>query len=224
MRFSVKSRPGFTLIELLISIAIIGILTGIMMVGINQQKNISLARRTAEQLQNDIQAMQNNALSGQIVTGTTVGGFGVFINQGSSTYKLFADALGICSNAASQTCTLNTECPSGGSCQPSGYTRLLYDTSAPADPVSQTTALSTPMYISSLVGTRMSNGTTSNYLRADLVYSRPSANLTIFGDAADALSSLTVKLKNIKLNICYAVTITAASGTVTNRQFTTASC
>lgn len=198
MPFFAKFRFGFTLIELLVSMAIIGILTAIIITGQVQQKNISIARRTAEQVVNDIQNMQNNALSGQTISGVRPQGFGASFNLASqTTYVTFGDQ---CSPAP---CTADSLYTSGEAIQ-----------TVSLDPVMKIQRLCTNA--TTCIGTGL-------LARLDLSYQVPGVKLTITqtlssGGAVSQAATAQIVVANTKLNVCYAVSIDAASGTVSNRQ------
>ncbi len=112
-------RRGFTIAELLVSLAIIGVLTGLMMANFSSGQRSSEVRFAAEILVNQLRELQTNALTGRLVrvcsggaddkkvcesknppvacTGGTCAprvpdGYGIHFTAGSSSFLLFDDA------------------------------------------------------------------------------------------------------------------------------------
>lgn len=209
---SFDNRRGFTMVELLVSIAIIGILTAVFISGISQQKNISIARRTAEQITADIQASQNRALSGQIVSGSRPAGFGARFQQNAPEYYVYADA-----NATTTPCSQV------------GIYNAVATACSPADTTLTTRTFDATMRVTriSLTGTDGGGNqlTCNNQQYADANYSVPNASTklttSLFGCTIVNTQTVTVTVRNSRLNLCYAVTVTATSGTVSSRSLTT---
>jgi prepilin-type N-terminal cleavage/methylation domain-containing protein len=88
-------EKGFTLIELLVVIAIIGILTAVLVVGLQDMRFKNNLKLSALELVSNLRKVQNLAMSGSL-TGTTVppGGYGIRIRNcdvSPCSYILFAD-------------------------------------------------------------------------------------------------------------------------------------
>jgi prepilin-type N-terminal cleavage/methylation domain-containing protein len=83
---------GFTLIEMLVSLSIIGLLAGTFLVNYHsygQTGNLNLA---AHKLASDIRQVQNLTLGLKDFNGTSpLGGWGINIQKGGSSYLIFAD-------------------------------------------------------------------------------------------------------------------------------------
>ncbi len=201
--------------ELLVSIAIIGILSAIVVSGQVQQRNISLARRTAEQLVSDLQTMQNSALSGQTLAGSRPAAFGLSVTttpvSGKYQYTTFGDAI-LTSTPCSLAASIYNSSPVG--------------VCSPADTLIATTQLDSAMTITRLCtnSTCLTSGS-GNVSRLDFAYTIPNATIVIISDTnpatASTITSAAVVVKNIRLNTCYAMNVNSASGTVSQRQLAT---
>lgn len=201
MRFSNK-RPAFTIVELLVSMAIIGILTAVFISGLNQQRFVSLARRTAEKISTDIQAMQNSALSGQAITGVRPNGYGAYFNLATKgVYRTFGDGTPIDNKL----------------------------TLSPPDYLIQTVTLDKTMTVSKLEisgkdsgGVQVTDALTG---QLNIVYSVPGGTVSTVAIPAPSravppYAQAAITVKNSKQNVCYAVTVDLATGTVSARSTT----
>lgn len=189
-------RPSFTLIEIMVSVAIFAILTSIVFASLAQEKSRAAIKQAADQFAVDLQDMQNRAQSGIITSGVTAAGYGLlFTYPPGNSYQTFVDA-------------------TGGT-----YTADLYDSGASPDPTLLTRTLSSNIRIIKLTDST----NIPSYNRADVVFHVPNATVSLLGNISTSLTNLTIKLKNIQLNVCYAVSIQKTGGTVTKRQLSTCS-
>ncbi|MEK7637055.1 MAG: hypothetical protein AAB402_01515 [Patescibacteria group bacterium] len=192
----------------MISIAIIGILTAIIFTNFSQEKDRNALKSAVHQLQTDLQAMQTNAQGGVLTGNTVQNGYGIYFNKANFLpsppnpssrygYILFADAT---------TDTL-------------GY---LENPSTP----SPDTNINTRVFPLGISIPRLADAVGTSYSRVDLVFVKPDgrASINAFKESGgnDTPTSVTVTLKSAKLDICYAITVTANVGTVSKRQL--ASC
>lgn len=200
-----KSGAGFTLIELLVSMAIMGILSTIFFTGLNNDRQRNAAKRAAEQLQIDFQDAQIKAQSGRVVPATTSrpSGYGVAFstnNPASQSYIAFADGIsGVIGSLSNQK----------------------YD-----DPseLQKKVVLAANLNVVQLL-----DKAGTPYLLMSIDYPVPAGSQAII--TADAGSgdvpittTATIVLKQTQLDICYSVTVDAATGTVARRELATAQC
>lgn len=189
------SRPAFTLIELLISIAIVGILSAMMFNNFAKEKDRNAIKGIVHKLQTDLQGIQTNAQSGVQTTGaTSLLGYGIAIPTGGATYRVFAEQ------------------------NNSGR----YDVVDPADISLRVVTLPTGVTVSKITGIPAST-TVTTYTGLDVLYKTPNGTATITNPGYGALSSAVIYIKSTKLNLCYAITVTAGVGTISQKQLS-ASC
>jgi prepilin-type N-terminal cleavage/methylation domain-containing protein len=90
--FDNHSRRAFTLIELLISIAIVGILAGMMFTNFSKEKARNELKEGVQKIQADLKAQQTNAQAGVKVGSGIPSQYSVNLTTGSNTYTLTGDA------------------------------------------------------------------------------------------------------------------------------------
>lgn len=227
MRFSAKHHSGFTLIELLITIAISGILTSIVFVGLRDEQQRSSTKDAADRLQIELIGLQNKIQSGiEVSTKYCSRAGGTYTGQGN-------------------TCTSDANCLVGGtqgrcvSGPPSGYgiqlseglsTYTLYadmpNGTTPADGL-----LGIGLTNDKVLASAKSLGTNiiAQYLRAEtssgstleISFSGSNGRAKIKGVGLCGSNCLNgrIVLKNTRTGVCYAITIDQASGIVSKRQF-----
>jgi prepilin-type N-terminal cleavage/methylation domain-containing protein len=89
MKF-LKDTRGFTLAELLVVMAIIVILTGVALVAVSDNSRRSQMKRSILEVSVTMREMQNNAMTGQMQSGTVPAAYGLYISD-NQTYQLFQD-------------------------------------------------------------------------------------------------------------------------------------
>ncbi len=93
--FSTKQTRGFTLMEMIASIAIIGIIFSIFLANYRGTNNRSELVGAAQKLASDIRLAQNYSLGLKKASDTDAdpppGGWGVYVDEASASYILFAD-------------------------------------------------------------------------------------------------------------------------------------
>ena len=206
-----------TLIELLVSIAIFAVLTTIIFTSLSQEKNRSAIKQAASQLQVDLQDMQNKSQSGVTAPDTSC--------SGGANNRIICSAPGDCPGGA---CVDQPPYGYGIDFNINGVSYLefadmpgmainLYD--AGNDIGLYTRSLGPNIVIAkmSFTGTSPPSNTTT---RLDPVFAgtKGDALLRVNGGYGD---TATIVLKHTKLNLCYAVSIQKAGGTVTKRSLVT---
>jgi len=90
-----KNNRGFTLIELLAVVAIIGLLSGIVLINFRAGQDQFALQRSTHILAQDIRRVQELAMRAENFRGTSSrGGFGIHLTSATSSYILFADCDG----------------------------------------------------------------------------------------------------------------------------------
>ncbi len=86
------THKGFSLLEMLTVVFIVSILATITVVNFRQGKNQSDLRFGIDLLKTDLRKIETDAMSG-VVLGINfpVGGYGMFMQKGATTYTLFGD-------------------------------------------------------------------------------------------------------------------------------------
>jgi prepilin-type N-terminal cleavage/methylation domain-containing protein len=244
-----SKHPGFTLAELLIGIAIIGFLSAITFTGFSHEGRKSAVRRAAERFQSDVQAAQARAQSGYIFTpsklcqGSNNDGmtctadtdcddiltppnitcFSQFGYYCSKCINRSPDAYGVLASYTQLTVYQCGDVNSDGAaaihpnrfCE--GSTENMGELGS--------WKLPTDMIIRFIYnGATLCNPSSTN-CNANIFFSVPGGQTTIqqTGGAIPppVSSQVEVIFKDTKLNLCYGVVVTAASGTVGRKQFTT---
>jgi type II secretion system protein I len=109
-KFKIKnSRKGFTLIEILIAMAIVAVIASAVLVNVGKNDDRD-ARLEADRVATFIREVQNSALAGDYVSGSTgkVCGFGVYENSTSELWVYYTETSGTtpqdvnCSSVAKQ--------------------------------------------------------------------------------------------------------------------------
>lgn len=99
-RFNMKTKnsstEGFSILEVMITVAIIGVITGIVVLKYGAFNNLVLLKNQAFQIALDIRAIQTKALSAQGQSGTDFRyAYGVYFSTSAKdSYILFADTNG----------------------------------------------------------------------------------------------------------------------------------
>lgn len=90
-----KKQKGFSLLEMLVSVSILGIMLSIFAVNYRGANSKSELVGAAQKMASDIRLMQNYGLSLKKFSPTDTeppaGGWGIYINNASTSYVLFAD-------------------------------------------------------------------------------------------------------------------------------------
>lgn len=185
------ARRGFTLLELLVTIAISGILTAMMFTDFSKEKYRNNLKAAVRQVQVELQGAQTKAQAGLLLSGFSVvpNGYGFLILNGTS-YNLFANTL-VCTGGGSIPCDDNTDC--GAQTCSSG--------SVDMDLATRT-----------LPG---AGDITIAPVNQKIEFTKPNGRAVITNPS---VPTATLYLKSTKLNICYAITVTANVGTVSSRQ------
>jgi len=95
MKRIISRKRGFSLIELMVVISLISILSLFSFWGYNFQQNSLLLKRSKTQLIGDMEKVKEMAIASKEIHGIRPkGGYGIFLQKGSSSYILFADCNG----------------------------------------------------------------------------------------------------------------------------------
>jgi len=225
-----KKLTGFTLVELLISIAISGILMAIIFTSMRNDRQRNAVKNAAEQITTEIQARQNYAQNGVVFNKTLCRGG---TNDGKPC-TVVADCPG------GGTCV--TRPPHGyGFYFATGTTYMAFaDGPFLADELynggAEIQALQTlknQVEIASITFPDINCDLLGRCGTAILVYQVPNGALSIVDGTADrgegcltanpgsgCRTGVIITLKQTTLKICYNITVTASSGTVSKRQLT----
>ncbi len=190
-----SARPAFTLLELMVTIAITGFLTTILFSTFSLEKNRNFIKSSVRTLQNDFQAMQTNAQSGVLTGAVVPAGYGVYVPNAGTTGTL-------------------------------GTTYIIFaDTDNSGTRNSNTLEDIRTVTFTTASGVRISK-ISGAYTQLDTVYSTPNGTALITGLTIPVHpTSATLYLKRTKPDVCYAVTITAGVGTISQKKLTNfASC
>jgi len=193
-RVQQKNGAGFTLIELLISIAIVGILSAMMFSNFSKEKDRNALKGFVQQLQTDLQGAQINAQGGVQTTGvTSLLGYGISLN--GSGYTVFAG----------QNITARYDTPLSPTL-PDIITRTV------------NIPTGTGVLISKFDGIN-STGTVIGGSRLDVQYLTPNGSAKIaYNNGFTDFNSAIIYINSTKLNVCYAITVTAGVGTISQKQ------
>lgn len=185
--FAKAVRPGLTLIEIMISVSIIAILSAIVFVGFANEQERNGVKRTIEQMQIDVQAIQNRAQSGALLPdGSPVTGYGITLTLGDTDYQRFGDQPGTTPHLLDGS---DTVLETRGH-YPNVVVSALNLVPAPPQPATDLTIV------------------------YDLPDGRLFMTST---PGATTIDVATVILRQTKANLCYSLTIRADSGTVSRR-------
>lgn len=87
-----KSNKGFTLIEMLVVMFIVVLMSSLMLVNFRSSKKSYILSQAAQKLISDIRKTQNMAMSGVNPEGSSIKGYGIYVNDFvSDSYVIFAD-------------------------------------------------------------------------------------------------------------------------------------
>jgi len=111
-----KKKAGFTLIELLISIAIIGVLTGIVLVRYGSFNSTTLLKSTAYEISLNIREAQVRSVSASRGGAGFDVPFGVLFEEGKSTYKLTSNGSEFQAIDIGNDMYIHSLCVDSGSC------------------------------------------------------------------------------------------------------------